>query len=210
MESMSLTKIFLLIVFLFVMGCGAVEDGSKSASLTDGSNLTDDSDLADEYVLVDDSDLLIDSGEQPPLEASTTVRGTVLFSTTTDGVVVEGTNFPLHSIQDLNVSVSWENVNGDHEMVVHFYSPDGQLYLRRNVSFSSASSTAAPKRTKAITGIPHLKALAASNGETTKASISLPIGGTWITSHGLSGIWRVEALLDDGISVASATFTLTN
>lgn len=207
MESKSLIKIFLLIVFLFVMGCG---DSSKSLSLSDNSSITDDSDLADDTVLVDDSDLLIDSGPPPPLEASTTVRGTVLFSTTTDGVVVEGTSFPLNSVQDLNVRVSWEGISGDHEMEVHFYSPDGQLYLRRNVSFSSTSSTAAPKRTKATTGIPHLKAFAASNGETTEVSISLPVGGTWITSHGLSGTWRVEALLDDSISVASASFTLTS
>ncbi|HEY2461609.1 MAG TPA: hypothetical protein VGI16_12415 [Candidatus Acidoferrum sp.] len=96
--------------------------------------------------------------------------------------------FSLSSLRDLNVMVAWQNLQpGHHSQTVQVFLPDGNLYQAFEQSFEIAD------------GAPGAIATAQA----------LPVAGTWITQHALTGAWQVTLQLD-GQAMSTQGVQLTN
>lgn len=97
-----------------------------------------------------------------------------------DGSRRRGTEFSSPGLRDLLIGVTLRGLSGSRQQRIELYAPDGSLYQK-------FSGPAAP---------------------TTETR--LPVGGTWITGHGLLGTWTVEVFVDGQAGAAGrATFLLT-
>jgi len=106
--------------------------------------------------------------------------------------------FDITDIRDLWVFVAWKDLPaGVHRQDLRFTLRRGEHYQTLTTSFSTA----------ALPGLaPHVQIPKQSQGEPTVTSV-LPVAGTWITQHTLTGIWQVEVFLD-GQSITKAQFEL--
>ncbi|HXG02421.1 MAG TPA: type II secretion system protein N [Candidatus Binatia bacterium] len=91
-----------------------------------------------------------------------------------------GTEFSSAALRDLLIGVTLQRLSGSRQQRIELYAPDGSLYQR-------------------------LSGPAAATTET-----RLPVGGTWITVHGLLGTWTVKVFVDGQAAPAGlGTFRLT-
>jgi len=90
----------------------------------------------------------------------------------TSGRARVGEHFPGNDLRELDVTVSWSDLDRAHLQRVELYSPDGSLYQRFVTSF---------------TGERHAVAVVTR----------VPVAGTSITDAGLFGEWCAEVFLDD-------------
>lgn len=91
-----------------------------------------------------------------------------------------GTEFSSAALRDLLIGVTLQRLSGSRQQRIELYAPDGSLYQK-------LSGPAAP---------------------TTETR--LPVGGTWITAHGLLGDWTVQVFVDGQAAAAGrARFRLT-
>lgn len=98
-----------------------------------------------------------------------------------------GSAFSLASLRDLNINVGFQNVpEGHHSQAVQVSLPDGTLYQAFEQSFVIDSS---------------------SSG-TVSTTQALPVAGTGIWQHSLTGMWQVTVTLD-GQPIASQNVQLT-
>jgi hypothetical protein len=97
-----------------------------------------------------------------------------------DGRRRRGSEFSSAALRDLLIEVTLRRLPGPRQQRIELYAPDGSLYQK----------IAGP---------------AAPTSET-----RLPVGGTWITAHGLLGGWTVKVFVDGQAAAAGgATFLLT-
>ena len=144
----------------------------------------------------------------PPLTATVTFSSELVI----EGVPMPESSFSIGSLRELHIYTRWENLDGDHEELRKIYSPDGNLYYQKLLGFSTTSLSQKPFFShKALpralmvqsTGI-------TADGEAVVWNY-LPIGGSWISEHQMTGTWRVEIFLDDSPTPqARAFFTLTD
>ena len=109
----------------------------------------------------------------------------------------EADTFALQDLRDLYVFVTWPGLRGKHVQVVEFILPNGHLYERKETAFKL-------RRKKRQKGQPFVTE---SRGVPTVITV-LPVAGTFITQHGLSGTWTIRVFLD-GELVQLSQFTLT-
>ncbi|MBK6848397.1 MAG: hypothetical protein IPG96_13025 [Proteobacteria bacterium] len=108
------------------------------------------------------------------------------------------TRYGIESLRELHVYGLWKGVSGDHVELRKYYSPDGSLYYQKLVAFSTDPASA-DKPFEPSADLPHTATvqLAQTNPSGQRVVWDyLPIGGTWITQHGMTGSWRVEVYLD--------------
>lgn len=128
------------------------------------------------------------------------------------GVPQAESSFSISTLRELHIYTLWENVDGEHEELRKFYSPDGSLYYQKLLAFSTFSSIEKPFVTSQA--VPRAlmvqPSIFSSDGEAVVWDY-LPVGGTWISEHTMTGIWRVEVFLDGGSSPAgSGSFALAD
>jgi hypothetical protein len=100
-----------------------------------------------------------------------------------DGKRVHGVHFK--QLNDLFIYVTWNLPGGPNTQRVELVAPDGGLYQRFSLEFTSPTTS-------------------------TTTETWVPVSGSWITQHSLFGAWRVEVYLDDGTTpVATSGFVLT-
>jgi hypothetical protein len=106
-------------------------------------------------------------------------------------------DFELDKIRDLFIFVAWREVRGEHSQELRFILPDGNLYQKVPARFTTTALSA-----------PSLDIQTArrSRGEPTVIS-TLPVAGTLITQHSLTGTWQVQVYLD-GRLITEASFIL--
>jgi hypothetical protein len=106
--------------------------------------------------------------------------------------------FDVTEIRDLWVFVAWKNLPaGIHQQDLRFALRRGEHYQTLTTFFSTVALPGLP---------PNVQIPKKSQGEPTVFRV-LPVGGTWITQHTLTGMWEVEVLLD-GKSITKAKFQL--
>jgi hypothetical protein len=97
-----------------------------------------------------------------------------------DGGSLQAAQFSATSLRDLLILMRYTGASSSQRQRLEIYAPDGSLYQR-------LSGAVAPSTQRL-----------------------LPVGGTWITEHGLFGNWRVDVYLDRETSpIVSSAFTLT-
>jgi hypothetical protein len=97
-----------------------------------------------------------------------------------DGTQRRGAQFSSAVLRDLLIEVSYQGLRGSRQQRIEIYAPDGALYQR--ISGPAASLT----------------------------QTRLPVGGTWITAHGLLGTWTTKIFVDGQAAPAGlGTFRLT-
>lgn len=147
----------------------------------------------------------------PTATSSSAPTATLIFSSewVDDGMVPEAeSRFSIRTLRELHIYTVWENVEGDHEELRKFYSPDGSLYYQKLLAFSTSSSTEKPFLTsKAVPRAPMIQPAGLTDDGEAVVRDYLPVGGTWISEHGMTGTWRIEVFLD-GNATASGLGTL--
>jgi hypothetical protein len=97
-----------------------------------------------------------------------------------DGGSLQAAQFSTTSLRDLLILMRYTGASSSQRQRLEIYAPDGSLYQR-------LAGAVAPSTQRL-----------------------LPVGGTWITEHGLFGNWRVDVYLDRETSpIVSGAFTLT-
>ena len=106
--------------------------------------------------------------------------------------------FDVTEIRDLWIFVAWKNLPaGVHRQDLRFALRCGEHYQTLTTFFS----------TVALPGLPANVQMPKQNqGDPTVFAV-LPVGGTWITQHTLTGMWEIEVILD-GKSITKAKFKL--
>lgn len=107
--------------------------------------------------------------------------------------------FALQDLRNLYVFVTWPGLKGKHVQVVEFVLPDGHLYERKETAFKLGGK----KKGKKKKAKPWLIKSRGARGVVTV----LPVAGTFITQHNLSGTWTIRVFLD-GELVQLSQFTL--
>lgn len=134
----------------------------------------------------------------PAAAAPSAVSAEVFFCETSAVECRTTTNdFTVTEVRDLFVFVAWQGVSGLHAQELRFVLPDGNLYQNKTTKFTAETGS---------TPIPDVQIAKLSQGEPTVVS-ALPVGGTFITQHFLTGTWAVEVYLD-GAPVTQAPFVL--
>ncbi len=136
---------------------------------------------------------------QPPLAGPPTAspQATVFFCENNDVQCRTANNvFDVGKLRDLFVFVAWRGVSGLHAYQLRFFLPDANHYMTLETRFTTDATPLAPDVQVAVR----------SRGEPTVVNV-LPVAGTFITQHGLTGNWRVEVFLD-GEFISQAQFTL--
>ena len=106
--------------------------------------------------------------------------------------------FDVTEIRDLWIFVAWKNLPaGVHRQDLRFALRRGEHYQTLTTLFSTVALPGLP---------PNVQIPKQSQGDPTVFAV-LPVGGTWITQHTLTGMWEVEVLLD-GQSITKAKFQL--
>ncbi|MBK8479828.1 MAG: hypothetical protein IPL40_01415 [Proteobacteria bacterium] len=108
------------------------------------------------------------------------------------------TRYGIDSVRELHVYGLWKGVSGDHIELRKYYSPDGSLYYQKLVAFSTDPAHA-DKPFAPTADLPHTGTVQLAPTNPTGQRVVwdyLPVGGTWITQHGMTGTWRVEVYLD--------------
>jgi hypothetical protein len=106
--------------------------------------------------------------------------------------------FDVTKVRDLWVFVAWKNLPaGVHRQDLRFALRRGEHYQTLTTFFSTVGLPGLPANVQ----IPKQ-----SQGDPTVFAV-LPVGGTWITQHTLTGMWEVEVFLD-GQSMTKAKFQL--
>lgn len=118
---------------------------------------------------------------KPPAPAAWTVR---VSATSTNPVFATSfaiaTTYDLYLAFDIPVALA-----GQHVAAFEVLSPDGAVYQRTQVSFSSGTSTQY------------------------RVWSSMPVAGTWIQQFAMTGAWSVRVFLDaESVSRAAQTFVL--
>jgi hypothetical protein len=97
-----------------------------------------------------------------------------------DGASRRSTQFSSAALRDLLIEVTYRGLSGSRQQRIELYAPDGSLYQKMTGPAAPATQT------------------------------RLPVGGTWITTHGLLGSWTVKVFVDGQAAPAGgATFVLT-
>lgn len=95
------------------------------------------------------------------------------------------TSFPIATTYDLFVAADIPKLTGQHVAIYEISSPDGSVYQRTEVPFSTGTAT------------------------TYRVWTSMPVAGTWIQMFAMTGTWTVRVFLDsETVSRASQTFSL--
>ena len=152
--------------------------------------------------------VLISIPPPPPLTATVTFSSELV----SEGVPEPESSFSIGSLRELHVYTRWENLDGDHEELRKFYSPDGNLYYQKLLGFST--STFAPKPFFRYKALPQAVTVQ-STGMTAEGDAVvwdyLPVGGSWISEHQMTGTWRLEIFLDNSPTPQTrAFFSLTD
>lgn len=108
------------------------------------------------------------------------------------------TRYSIESLRELHVYGLWKGLSGDHVELRKYYSPDGSLYYQKLVAFSTDPASAG-KPFEPSADLPHTATVQLAQSNPTGQRVVwdyLPVGGTWITQHGITGTWRVEVYLD--------------
>jgi hypothetical protein len=102
-----------------------------------------------------------------------------------------GRQFSARNVRDLLIAVEYRDLTpGRHTQRLKLFAPDGALYQQ----LTTAVATNPPARGKGLRG-PGWE----------RVTTRLPVGGTWITEHGLYGTWRLEVYMDTGRDAATTT-----
>jgi hypothetical protein len=106
--------------------------------------------------------------------------------------------FDVTKVRDVWVFVAWKNISpGLHSQQLRFSLKRGEHYQ----TIESVFTTAAVPGLPAFVQVPKK-----SQGEPTVMAV-LPVAGTYITQHALTGMWEIEVILD-GKSITKAKFQL--
>jgi hypothetical protein len=130
------------------------------------------------------------------------------------------TVFSAKEIIDVDLTVLFnpgvaKRFDGDHEVEVRIFTPNGSLYQSIAVPFSNEKGREG--KPKKLAGYPReipTKALTviSDNGQQKLGvAVRLPVGGTSISLHSLWGQWSARAYVDGEAlpCAADATFTIT-
>jgi hypothetical protein len=119
----------------------------------------------------------------------------------------ERREFMLNELRDLHVCVVWAGLAGTYAAQLTFVSPDGNVYQTMTLAFVTAEAPATVA-TVEVQGRQHevKRAGWGRNGETVLVA-TLPVAGTYITQHNLTGFWKVQISLN-GQRVDSDHFVL--
>ena len=144
----------------------------------------------------------------PPLTATVTFSSELV----SKGVPEPEAIFSIGSLRELHIYTRWENLDGDHEELRKIYSPDDNLYYQKLLGFSTSGSSHKPFLSqKALPRALVVRSSSMSGDGEVVVWDYLPIGGTWISEHQMTGTWRVEIFLDGSPSPQTrGFFTLTN
>ncbi|MEW6323780.1 MAG: hypothetical protein AB1515_00175 [Nitrospirota bacterium] len=119
------------------------------------------------------------------------------------------TSFSISTVRDVYVYTYWENLFGEHDLIILVYSPDGQLYQKRVVPISIGQLSSSTRQVPGVENVVDVQRTTPL-GRYEVSTVQLPIAGTWITEHRLLGTWRVDVLLDKASApVTSGTFIIT-
>lgn len=92
--------------------------------------------------------------------------------------------FHFRDLRELYIRVTWNLPGGPNTQRIELFSPNGALYQRFSMEFTSPTTV-------------------------TTTETWVPVGGTWITQYSLFGAWRVEVYLDGSATpVATSGFVL--
>jgi len=91
--------------------------------------------------------------------------------------------FAIDAVRDLDVAVSWSNVQGSHVQQLRFLSPSGDEYQKLESAFDAAKLTL-------DAGLPTVHN-------------TFPIAGTWIQQRATVGVWTVNVYLDGKLITSS-------
>ena len=136
------------------------------------------------------------SGYVPPLVEEAGPVRLQLIGLLHTGREQPGWAFSARTIRDLLIVVEYRDLPaGPHTQRLKLFLPDGALYQQFTREFAADGP---PERGRGRRG-PGREVV----------ETRLPVGGTWITEHGLYGKWRFEVYLDQAPQpTASHTFTL--
>jgi len=131
-----------------------------------------------------------------------------------------GSSFSGVAVIDLKLSALFTQsrlaqLAGDHVIEFRVFTPHGHLYQSISVPFSADTKSKGQKRD--VTGYPRpipVEVLSKVTFETRSywaATVTLPVGGTTITTNSMYGAWTAKAFIDgDGVPCGTdAIFTIT-
>jgi hypothetical protein len=115
--------------------------------------------------------------------------------------------FWLDELRSLHVCIVWEGLSGTYAAQLKFVTPDGNVYQTMTLAFVTAAAPATVA-TLEVEGRHHdVKRAGWGNKGESLLVAPLPVAGTYITQHNLTGEWKVEISLD-GRSVDQDHFVL--
>ena len=118
-----------------------------------------------------------------------------------------GREFKLDDLRGLYVCIVWSGLAGTYAAQLTFVSPDGNVYQTMTLAFVTAEAPATVA-TVEVQGREHEVKRAGwrGKGETVLVA-TLPVAGTYITQHNLTGRWTVKISLG-GQQIDQDYFTL--
>jgi hypothetical protein len=137
------------------------------------------------------------SGYVPPVVEERGVVRVHLVGLLHTGKQESGWRFSGRTLRDLLLVVEYRALAaGAHTQRLKLFAPDGALYQQFTTEFAVNGEPARGQGQRAQAWLP--------------VETRLPVGGTWITEHGLYGTWRLEVYLDSASQpTESHRFTLT-
>ncbi len=118
--------------------------------------------------------------------------------------------FSLAETRDLSIVTCWKKLQGDHLQTMHIYGPDGHLFQKRVVPFSTESQRRTRRRKmRGIENAVDVRHARPRKGRQ-EVTVNFPITGTWVSQHQMVGTWRVEVYHNEAKTPsATGSFTLT-
>src|SRR5437773_730949 len=104
--------------------------------------------------------------------------------------------FVLDDLQGLSVCIVWSGLEGTYWTQLTFVSPDGHVYQKMTQAFVTPEARATVA-TVEVQGQQHgvKRAGRGRKGESVVVA-TLPVAGTYITQHNLTGLWTVKISLN--------------
>ena len=118
--------------------------------------------------------------------------------------------FSMATVRDVYIYTYWKRLRGAHTQTVRIYSPDGHLFQKRIIPFSTRAAAAGTRRR--VPGIDNpvdVQQAQAVKGWKVVV-MPFPIAGTWVNHHEMRGTWRVEIYHNQAATPSvSGSFLLT-